>query len=148
MADLKSTIASATKDAMRRRQRERVRALRLVNAAIKQAEIDGRCELADADVLVVLNKMRKQRRDSVEQFANAGRDDRAAIERFEIALIEEFLPANLAAAEIEEAVRAAIAATGAVSMKDMGKVMRTLTSQLAGRADMAAVSRMVRSMLA
>ncbi len=147
MTDLKSTIASATKTAMRERRRERVKALRLVSAAIKQAEIDGRRDLSDADVLAVLDKMRKQRRDSLEQFTSAGRDDLAAIEQFEIEVIEEFLPASLSAAELEEAVHAAIAATGAAGMKDMGKVMRTLKSELAGRADMGVASRVVRAAL-
>ena len=147
MTDLKSTIASATKTAMRERRRERVKALRLVGAAIKQAEIDGRRDLTDADVVAVLDKMRKQRRDSLEQFTSAGRDDLAAIERFEIEVIEEFLPASLSASELEEAVHAAIAATGAAGMKDMGKVMRTLKSQLAGRADMGVASRVVRAAL-
>ena len=147
MSALKSRIAAATADAMRARERERVKALRLVNAALKQDEIDGQRELADDDVVAVLSRMRKQRRDSLEQFTNAGREDLAAIERFEINVIEEFLPAALSEAEIQQAVADAIAATGAASMRDMGKVMAALKGPLAGRADMAAASKLVRAAL-
>ena len=147
MSALKSRIAAATADAMRARERERVKALRLVNAALKQEEIDGQRELADDDVVAVLTRMRKQRRDSLEQFTNAGREDLAAIERFEIDVIEEFLPAALSEADIQQAVADAIAATGAATMRDMGKVMAALKGPLAGRADMAAVSKLVRAAL-
>ena len=147
MTTLKAQIAAATTDAMRGRQRDRVRALRLVNAEIKQAEIDGREALADDGVLAVLAKMRKQRQDSLTQFSAAGREDLAAIERFELAVIGEFMPEALSAAQIEDAIAAAIAATGAATMKDMGKVMGALKTQLTGRADMAAVSKAVRAKL-
>ena len=147
MSALKSRIAAATADAMRARERERVKALRLVNAALKQDEIDGQRELADDDVVAVLSRMRKQRRDSLEQFTNAGREDLAAIERFEINVIEEFLPAALSEAEVQQAVADAVAATGAATMRDMGKVMAALKEPLAGRADMAAVSKLVRAAL-
>ena len=147
MSALKSRIAAATAGAMRARERERVKALRLVNAALKQEEIDGQRELADDDVVAVLTRMRKQRRDSLEQFTNAGREDLAAIERFEIDVIEEFLPAALSEAEIQQAVAEAVAATGAATMRDMGKVMAALKGPLAGRADMAAVSKLVRAAL-
>ncbi len=147
MSDLKARIAAASSAAVRARERERVKALRLVNAEVKQAEIDKREPLADADVLTVLTKMRKQRRDSLRQFNDAGRDDLAAIEQFEIDVIEEFMPAALSERELDDAVAEVIARTGAASMKDMGKVMGTLKGQLAGRADMGAVSRRVRAAL-
>ena len=132
---------------MRARERERVKALRLVNAAIKQAEIDGRADLADTDVVTVLARMRKQRQDSLAQFSKAGREDLAAIERFEIGVIEEFLPAAMSETEIQEAVAAAVASTGASAMRDMGKVMGVLKGTLAGRADMATVSKLTRELL-
>ena len=147
MSDLKARLGAATAAAMRARQRERVKALRLVNAAVKQTEIDGRRQLGDDDVVAVLVRMNKQRRDSLAQFEKAGREDLAAIERFEIAVIEEFLPEPLSQADIESAVAAAMETTGAATMRDMGKVMGALRSKLAGRADMGAVSRLVRAAL-
>ena len=147
MSDLRDRIEAATKSAMRARDRERVKALRLVNAELKQAAIDSRKTLADGDVVGVLARMVKQRRDSQSQFEAAGREDLAAIERFEIEVIEEFLPRALSASEVEDAVAAAIEATGAVGMKDMGRVMGALKGELTGRADMGAVSRVVRAAL-
>ena len=147
MSDLGDRIQAATKDAMRARDRERVKALRLVNAELKQAAIDGRMTLGDADVVAVLAKMLKQRRDSQGQYEDAGREDLAAIERFEIGVIEGFLPKALSASEIEEAVAAAIEATGAAGMKDMGRVMGALKGELTGRADMGAVSQVARAAL-
>ena len=152
MSELKGRIAAATSAAVRGRQRERVKALRLVNAAIKQAEIDGRGPdgeptFTDGDVVAVLVKMRKQRQDSIAQFADAGRTDLVAIEESEIAVIEEFLPASLGPAEIEAKVAATIAEAGATTMRDMGKVMAALKTELAGRADMGQVSRLVRGAL-
>ena len=147
MSDLRDRIEAATKDAMRARDRERVKALRLVNAELKQAAIDGRKTLADAEVIRVLARMVKQRRDSQGQFETAGREDLAAIERFEIEVIEGFLPRALSASEIEAAVAAAIKTTGATGMKDMGRVMGALQGELTGRADMGAVSRVVRATL-
>ena len=148
MSDLKAKIAAATSTAMRARERERVKALRLISAEIKQAEIDRRPEtLAEADVLAVLAKMCKQRRDSLGQFNDAGRSDLAAIEQYEIDVIEEFMPQALSDSELRDAVAGAIASTGATSMKDMGKVMGALKGELAGRADMGTVSRLVRTAL-
>lgn len=132
---------------MRDRARERVKALRLVNAAFKQAAIDGRRDLTDDDAVAVLSRMRKQRQDSLRQFTDAGREDLAAIERFEIDVINEFLPKALSEDDLRQAVAAAIAATGAATMRDMGKVMATLKGELTGRADMAAVSKLVRAAL-
>ncbi|MCY4015397.1 MAG: GatB/YqeY domain-containing protein [Gammaproteobacteria bacterium] len=146
-SEIQSMIAAATKAAMRARQRDRVKALRLINAALKQAEIDGRASLADADVLAVLTKMRKQRRDSLEQFTAADREDLAAIERFEIEVIDEFMPQALSAEELEAAVADTIAAVGATGMRDMGRVMGALRDLLAGRADMGEASRLVRAAL-
>ena len=146
-SEIQSMIAAATKAAMRARQRDRVKALRLINAALKQAEIDGRASLADADVLAVLTKMRKQRRDSLEQFTAADREDLAAIERFEIEVIDEFMPQALSGEELEAAVADTIAAVGATGMRDMGRVMGALRDLLAGRADMGEASRLVRAAL-
>ena len=147
MSSLKASIADASTAAVRAKDRDRVKALRLVNAALKQAEIDGRKPLEDADVLAVLTKMRKQRLDSLDQFTRAERDDLAAIERYELAVIDEFMPQMLSDEELGEAVRDAIAATGASSMKDMGKVMGKLKAEFAGRVDMGAASREVRAAL-
>lgn len=152
MSELRQRIADATSAAVRGRERERVKALRLVNAAIKQAEIDGRRpggapELRDGDVVAVLARMRKQRQDSVAQFAQAGRADLVAIEEREIAVIEEFLPTALTESEVEAKVAAAVDLAGATAMRDMGKVMAALKTELAGRADMALVSRLVRAAL-
>lgn len=147
MSDLADRIAAVTKDAVRARDRERVKALRLVNAELKQAAIDGRKTLADADVLAVLARMQKQRRDSQDQYEKAGREDLAAIERFEIGVIDEFMPQAMSASEIDEAVAAAIKATGATGMRDMGRVMGALKGELTGRADMGAVSQVVRATL-
>ncbi len=146
-SEIQSAITAATKAAMRARERERVKALRLINAALKQAEIDGRASLADADVLAVLTKMRKQRRDSLEQFTAANREDLARIERFEIEVIDEFMPQAMSAEELDAAVVNAIASVGASSMRDMGKVMGALRGALAGRADMGEASRLVRAAL-
>ena len=147
MSTLKASIAAASTAAVRAKDRERVKALRLVNAALKQAEIDGRKPLEDADVLTVLAKMRKQRLDSLDQFTRAEREDLAAIERYELALIDEFMPQMLSDEELGKAVQDAIATTGASSMKDMGKVMGKLKAEFAGRVDMAAASRAVRAAL-
>lgn len=152
MSELRQRIADATSAAVRGRERERVKALRLVNAAIKQAEIDGRRpggvpELQDGDVVAVLARMRKQRQDSVAQFAQAGRADLVAIEEREIAVIEEFLPTALTESEVEAKVAAAVDLVGATAMRDMGKVMAALKTELAGRADMALVGRLVRAAL-
>ena len=147
MSTIKAEVDAASKAAVRARDRERVKALRLVNAALKQAEIDGQRSLEDADVLAVLGKMRKQRLDSLDQFTEAGREDLAAIERFELAIIDEFMPRMLGDEELSAAIASAIAETGAASMKDMGKVMGMLKSRFPGRVDMAAASRAVREAL-
>ena len=144
---LKTRILDDVKTAMRNHDRKRLAVLRLVTAAIKQREVDERIELDDDDVLRVLDKMNKQRRESLEQYTNAGRDDLAAQERFELELIKTYLPEQLGEAEIAALIDAAVAATGAESIRDMGAVMGSLRSQVQGRADMKQVSAAVRSRL-
>lgn len=125
----------------------RLGVIRLINAAIKQREVDERIELDDTQVLAVLDKMLKQRRDSVEQYEQAGREELAAQERFEIGVIQEYMPAALSEDEILALVDEAVAATGASEMKDMGKVMGNLKPKLQGRADMGAVSALIKQKL-
>ena len=146
-SELKRRIEDATKDAMRARERQKLGALRLINAALKQVEIDERKALVDNDVLSILNRMLKQRRDSLEQYEAAGREDLAGQERFEINLIESFMPAQLSDAEIAAAVQKAIELTEAETVGDMGKVMANLKTALTGKADMASVSRQVKTQL-
>jgi uncharacterized protein YqeY len=136
------------KTAMKAGDKVRLGVIRLINAAIKQREVDERIELDDAAVLAVLEKMVKQRRDSISQFDAAGRDDLAGIERDEMAIIEHYLPAKLGEAEIIDAIDAAIAATGASGPADMGKLMGVLKPALAGKADMGEVSKLVKQRLA
>ena len=144
---LKSHILDDVKIAMRNHDRERLAVLRLITAAIKQREVDERIELDDDDVLRVLDKMTKQRRESLEQFTSAGREDLAAQERFELDLIQTYLPEQLDDAEIAALIDAAIVTTGAESIRDMGAVMGNLRGQVQGRADMKQVSAAVRSRL-
>ena len=145
---LKERITEDMKAAMRAGEKERLGTVRMILAAIKQREVDERVSLDDAQVLVVLDKMVKQRKESVAQFATGGRADLVAKEQAEIALLQQYLPAQLSAAEIESLIGKAIASTGASSLKDMGKVMSALKSELAGRADMSAVSARIKQMLA
>lgn len=147
MDTLKERIRQDVEAAMRARDRARLAALRLVASEIKQREVDGRRALDDAGVLAVLDKMKKQRRDSVDQYRAAGRDDLAAGESFEIEVIESYLPAPLTGEEIDALVTRAIAETGAASMRDMGGVMARLRPDVQGRADMGEVSRLVRQRL-
>jgi uncharacterized protein len=148
MSELKQRIAAATTAAMKARDKQRVAALRLVNADIKRVEVDERRELGDDDVVVILNRMLKQRQDSLTQFEAAAREDLAATERYEIALLREFLPEPLSGEEIDRLILAAIAASGASTLRDMGKVMAELRPQVQGRADMGAVSARVKARLA
>ena len=148
MSDLRGRIADATKEAMKARDKSRVAALRLVGAEIKRVEVDERRELADSDVVAVLNRMLKQRNDSESQFRAAGRVDLADQEAYEIALLKEFMPAALGDAELDALIRGAIAASGATSMRDMGKVMAALRDSVQGRADMGMVSTRVKALLA
>ena len=148
MSELKNTIGAATRAAMRARDRRRLGALRLVNADIKRVEVDERRELADADVLQVLARMLKQRRDSLRQYQDAGREDLADQEQFEIDLIDEFMPQAASDEDIAKAIDEAVANVGATSMRDMGKVMGALRGSLQGRADMGRVSGLVKGRLA
>lgn len=144
---LKVTIMDSVKDAMRAKQKERLSVLRQITAAIKQVEVDNRKDLSDDDILVILTKMTKQRREALEQYEQAGRDDLAAIEKAELAVIEEFMPAQMSEEEIAQAIDAAIKETGASSVKDMGAVMNILRPKIQGRADMGAVSGKVKAAL-
>jgi len=145
---LKTQLTDDMKTAMKAGDKERLGVIRLVNAAIKQKEVDERIELDDAQVLAVLDKMVKQRRDSVSQYDAAGREDLAGIERAEIAVIEHYLPAKLSEAEIVDIVDGAIRDSGAAGPADMGKLMGVLKPRLAGKADMGEVSAIVKRRLA
>jgi uncharacterized protein YqeY len=145
---LKQRLTDDMKAAMKGGDKTRLAVIRLVNAAIKQREVDERIELTDDQVLAVLDKMVKQRRDSVAQYEQAGRSELAEQEQYEIGVIQDYLPAALSEAEILALVDEAIAATGAAGMKDMGKVMGSLKPKLQGRADMGAVSALIKQKLA
>ena len=149
MADsLKARILEDVKDAMRARDKARLGTLRMVTAAIKQQEVDRRTSsLDDTAVVVVLEKMLKQRRESVRQYEDAGREDLASGEREEIAVIERYMPRALDATEVDAIIEAAIDDAGAATMKDMGRVMGLLKPRVQGRADMGAVSASVRARL-
>jgi len=144
---LKVQIQEDVKSAMRAREQKRLTALRLITAAIKQVEIDQRIEMDDTAILAVLDKMVKQRRDSLEQYQAAGRDDLAAQEQFELDLISSYLPEALSEDELSALIKQAVADTGASSMRDMGAVMNKLREQVQGRADMKAVSNAVKAQL-
>ena len=144
---LRIQLQDEMKAAMKSGDKPRLGIIRLILAAIKQREVDERIELDDAQVLAVLDKMIKQRRDSVEQFEKAGRTELADQEKFEIGVIQEYLPAQLGEDEISALITEAITATGAQSMKDMGKVMGILKPKLQGRADMGAVSGLIKQNL-
>ncbi len=145
---LKSRISDDMKMAMKARETTRLGAIRLLLAAVKQREIDDRVELDDAGVLAVIDKMLKQRRDSIGQYEAAGRQDLADAEKLEVAVLTGYMPQALSPAEIQAAVAEAVAASGAAGMQDMGKVMAILKPQLAGRADMSQVSGLVKTALA
>jgi uncharacterized protein YqeY len=144
---LKQQITDAMKAAMKGGHKARLGVVRLMLAAIKQREVDERIELDDSQVLAVLDKMVKQRRDSMQQYGDAGRDDLATVEAAEIEVIQEFLPTALSETEISAIIEAAIAETGAESMRDMGKVMGIVKPQVQGRADVGQVSGLVKQKL-
>lgn len=144
---LKDRIQEDVKAAMRARDARRLAALRLLAAAVKQKEVDERAALDDAAVLGVIEKMIRQRRESVAQFEKGGRADLAEQEKYEVDVLAAYLPQALSEAEVEAAVAAAIAETGAAAVKDMGRIMGLLKARLAGRADMARVSALVRAKL-
>ena len=145
---LKTRLTDDMKTAMKAGEKDRLGVIRLVLAAIKQREVDERIALDDAQVLAVLEKQVKQRKDSITQYEGAGREDLAAVERYELGVIQAYLPEQMGAAELQAAVDAAIADTGARGQADMGKVMALLKPKLAGRADMGAVSALLRNALA
>lgn len=144
---LKAQILNDVKSAMRARDQKRLTALRLITAAIKQIEVDQRIELDEQGVLAVLDKMVKQRRDSLQQYEAAGRDDLATQEKYELELISTYLPAALSDEEVAALIRQAIEETGAGSIRDMGMVMNKLRGAVQGRADMKAVSNAVKAQL-
>lgn len=144
---LKQRIDADMKAAMRAKDRERLGTVRLILAAIKQREVDERTTLDDTQVLAVLDKMAKQRRDSIAQYEGAGRQDLADKERHELEIIQDYMPQPLSAAEIAALIDAAVASSGAGGMQDMGKVMGVLKPQVQGRADMGAVSAAVKARL-
>lgn len=146
-SSLKATIHAAMKDAMRAREKERLGTIRLIQAEFKRIEVDERIELDDARVLAVLDKMLKQRKDSFTQYTDAGRDDLADVEAAEMKVIEEFLPEGLSEDEINALLEDAVSESGAESVRDMGKVMAILKPQLQGRADVGAVSKLVKQRL-
>lgn len=145
---LKTRINDDVKTAMRSKDKERLATLRLLTAAIKQKEVDERIELDDDQIITVLEKMLKQRKDSIEQYEKAGRNELAEVEIKEIEILKEFMPEQFSDDEIAKLIDEAISATGASEMKDMGKVMGMLKPKLAGKADMGAVSGMIKAKLA
>ncbi len=145
---IKEQLQEDIKSAMRAKESGRLSTLRLVTAAIKQKEVDERVELNDAAVLAVLEKMIKQRKDSIAQFQAGGRQDLVDIEQAELAILTAYMPAQLSEAEVTAAIQAAIAQVGAAGPQDMGKVMAVIKPQLAGKADMGLVSQILKSRLA
>jgi uncharacterized protein YqeY len=144
---LKEKITEDMKAAMRAKDSARLGTIRLLTAAMKQKEVDERIELTDTHVLAIIEKMIKQRKDSITQFEAGGRQDLADIEKSEVAVLSTYMPAAMSDAEIQAEVAAAVAATGASGPQDMGKVMGVLKPKLAGRADMTAVSGLVKAAL-
>ena len=147
MSDLLTQIKSDMKDAMRNKEKTRLAAIRMLLSAIKQIEVDQRVEITDQHILTILDKMIKQRRDSISQFEAAGRQELADTEKTEIEALQTYMPQPLTDHEISDLIDAAMAETGAESMRDMGKVMGVLKPQLQGRADMGAVSGKFKSKL-
>jgi len=147
-SDIKTALLDAVKMAMRARDAQRLGTLRLLTAAIKQREVDTRAVLCDADVIAVLDRELKQRRESISQYAQAGRADLVAVEQAEVDIIQEFLPRQLDAVEIDALIDQAIVESGASGMRDMGKVMGLLRPRLQGRADVGAASAVVKARLA
>jgi uncharacterized protein YqeY len=148
MSTLKERITEDMKAAMRARETDRLGTIRLLLAAIKQREVDERIELDDANITGVIDKLVKQRKDSISQFASAGRQDLVDKEESELVVLRGYMPQQLSAAEVEAEIAAAVAQTGAAGPQDMGKVMGVLKGKLAGRADMTAVSAQVKAALA
>ncbi|MBB3226239.1 hypothetical protein FHW69_000829 [Luteibacter sp. Sphag1AF] len=145
---LKQQLTDDMKNAMRSGDKPRLGVIRLVQAEIKRREVDERIELTDTDVLTVLEKMQKQRRDSIDQFDKANRSDLADIERFEMSVIDAYLPAKLSDDELDAVIATAITESGATSARDMGKVVALVKEKAAGRADMGTVAQKVKAKLA
>ncbi|HEX4975921.1 MAG TPA: GatB/YqeY domain-containing protein [Pseudomonadales bacterium] len=146
-SSVKLALNSAMKEAMRAKDKDRLSVIRMALAAFKQVEVDERIDVDETRALQLIDKMIKQRRESVRQYQDAGRDDLAQIENSEIVVLQEFLPQALSEAEIETMIKQAIESTGAIGVKDMSKIMTVLRSQLQGRADMGAVSVLVKKLL-
>ncbi len=147
MSDIVKQVKDAVKAAMRAKEKARLNALRLITAEFKKVEVDERIDVDDARALAILDKMAKQRRDSITQYQDAGRDELVAVEQYEIDVLTEFLPAALTADELASLVADAVAQSGAAGMQDMGKVMGILKPQVQGRADMAQISQLVKAQL-
>ncbi|MBF0220313.1 MAG: GatB/YqeY domain-containing protein [Gammaproteobacteria bacterium] len=145
---LKQQLTEAMKSAMKAHEKQRLAAIRLILSAIKQREVDERIEVDDTTVLQLLDKMLKQRRDSIEQYGNAGRADLVAQEEYEVGVIQSFMPQPLSDSDISALIKEAIAASGATSIKEMGQVMALLKPQMQGRADMGKVSGLIKAALA
>lgn len=144
---IKSALHQAMKDAMRAKDKQRLGTIRLIQAEIQRVEVDERIDVDDAQALAILDKMLKQRRDSISQYEAANRQELADVEAAEIPIIQSFLPAQLTADEIQQLIDAAIAQTGATGMQDMGKIMAILRPQLQGRADIGEVSKSIKQRL-
>jgi len=147
MSDLLAEIKVSMKEAMRNKEKERLTAIRMLLAAVKQIEVDQRIEVTDTHILAILDKMIKQRRDSISQYEAAGRQELADIEQREITALQDFMPQALTEEEISNLIDAALAETGAETMRDMGKVMGILKPKMQGRADMGAVSGKIKAKL-
>ncbi|HET9033047.1 MAG TPA: GatB/YqeY domain-containing protein [Dokdonella sp.] len=145
---LKARITEDMKTAMRAGEKDRLLVIRLILAAIKQREVDERIELDDAQLLAILEKMVKQRRDSIEQYSAANREDLAAVERAEVEVIQSYLPAPLSSEELDAIVARAIADSGATSAREMGKIIGLVKPQVVGRADMGQISELIKARLA
>ena len=147
MSQLKQLITNDMKLAMKAQDKPALKAIRMIIGAIKQKEIDDRIELNDSQVLAVIQKMVKQRKDSISQFSDAGRTDLVEVEESELVIINNYMPEQLSDDEVDAAVTKAIADSGADSMKDMGKLMGIIKGQLDGKADMGAVSQLIKAKL-
>jgi len=144
---LVQTLKDAVKTSMRAKDKERTKALRLIQAELKRVEVDERIELDDARVLAIMDKMVKQRHDSIKQYEDAGRSELAEVEHYEVSVIQDFLPEALSEEELSAIVEKAVADSGASSMQDMGKVMGLVKPQVQGRADMGVISKLVKDKL-
>ena len=147
MSEIKTALMSDIKACMKGGDKDRLAVLRLVSAAVKQREVDDRTDVDDQEMITILDKMAKQRRESIEQFVKGGRDDLAEVEKKELEIIQTYLPQPLSETEIQALIDQAVSDTGASEIRDMGKVMGVLKPQLQGRADMSAVSAKIKSKL-